>query len=71
MSKPEEDMSKLNKEIEDLKIKIAAAEAGEKSEPYLINLGQQLTELRREKNLLLDQSFKASTSGILFLVSNC
>ena len=73
-------MESLDEEIAVLKLKIgsleddiAAAKKEGKSEPYLINLGQQLVELRREKNLLLEhqRNQEIMSSGTEFIPCNC
>jgi len=64
-------MESLDEEIAVLKLDIAAAKKEGKSEPYLINLGQQLVELRREKNLLLEhqRNQEIMSSGTEFIPS--
>ena len=63
MSDFDEEVKKLNikigeldKEITSDKYEIASAKKDGWSEAYLINLGQQLTELMKTKNILLDKS---------------
>jgi hypothetical protein len=59
-------MPGLKKEIVELKKKIlalenkieAAEKEGPKDSPYIINLGQQLTELMKKENILLGNSQK-------------
>ena len=67
-------ISSLEQKISNLELKISRFEKEGKSEPYLINLGQQLVasnnllvELMREKNILLEQRKTLETKlGVIF-----
>jgi hypothetical protein len=55
MSTVNEEIVVVKAKISDLEELIAAAETGGRSEEYIISLRSELVELRREKNILLEQ----------------
>jgi hypothetical protein len=62
------DINSLILKIEALEKEIEEAKNGKRSEAYLINLGQQLTELRREKNILLEKEKRSLFYFLFFTI---
>lgn len=59
----DEEIAAVTAKISSLEDEIAAAKMKGYSEAYIINLGEQMVELRKEKNLLLAKSLQIGTEG--------
>ena len=63
MLNTEEKISKLSAKIEELEIEIADAKRKGKSDGYIIAIRNELTELRKKENIILERTVEVSKTG--------